>query len=320
VILAARVFCVQNTWSLRPGGSRFCRMIYSTAILPAMARKPQVAIVGPGRLGTALLTALEHARYRVREVVSRGGSSTLPVAGEAGKAGRTQVGRSRTTRLGAQLVWFCVPDREIARAARELAAAAEWEGKMAFHASGALPSDELDVLRQRGAAVAAVHPLMTFVSAAIPSLRNVPFAIEGDKKAVRAARQIVKDLGGKAFSLRKGDKAAYHAWGAFTSPLLIALLVAAERVAGAAGLAAKDAREKMMPILFRTLTNYAALGPARSFSGPMARGDVAIVRSHLQALQKVPEAREAYLALARVALRHLPVRHQKQLEQTLKSR
>jgi predicted short-subunit dehydrogenase-like oxidoreductase (DUF2520 family) len=285
-----------------------------------MPPKPQVAIVGPGRLGRALLMALEHARYRVGEIVSRGGSATLHIAGEPREAGRRHLRLSRTTRLRAGLVWFCVPDREIAAAARELADSSEWEGKIAFHSSGALASDELDGLRQRGAAVASVHPLMTFVSDAIPSLRNVPFAIEGDPKAARAARQIVKDLGGRAFSIRKADKVAYHAWGAFTSPLLIALLVAAERVAGAAGLSAKDSRQKMMPIIFRTLTNYEALGPARSFSGPMVRGDVAIVRWHLRVLQKVPEAREAYVALARVALRHLPASNQKQLERMLKSR
>jgi predicted short-subunit dehydrogenase-like oxidoreductase (DUF2520 family) len=264
--------------------------------------------------------ALEHARYRVPEIVARGGSTTLDIAGEPRKAGRRRVRLRRRTGLRAQLVWFCVPDREIARAARELADSAEWEGKLAFHSSGALASDELHVLRQRGAAVASVHPLMSFVSDAIPALTNVPFAIEGDKKAARAARHIVKDLGGKAFSIRKGDKVAYHAWGAFASPLLIALLVAAERVAGAAGLSAKNSREKMMPILFRTLTNYQALGPARSFSGPIVRGDVAIVRSHLRALEKLPEAREVYVALARVALRHLPARNQKQLERMLKSR
>jgi len=284
-----------------------------------MPPKPQIAIIGPGRLGRALIVALERARYPLREIVSRKQSSFRQVAGLPAKHTATYLRLSRRGRISAGLVWFCVPDRQLAQAARILAGSTKWEGKIAFHSSGALASDELNVLRRRGAAVASVHPLMTFVRESIPSLEGVPFAIEGDKKAVQTARQIVHDVGGEAFSIGKQNKAAYHAWGTFASPLLIALLVAAEHVAAAAGITPNDARRKMMPILLRTLANYQCVGPARSFSGPIVRGDVGIIRSHLQMLRKVPEVREVYLALARLALRHLPAANRRQLERLLRS-
>jgi predicted short-subunit dehydrogenase-like oxidoreductase (DUF2520 family) len=266
-----------------------------------------------------LMVALERAHYRLREIVSREQSSFRQLAGLPAKHAPTYLCLSKTGHISAGLVWFCVPDRQLAQAARILADSTKWEGKIAFHSSGALASDELNVLRRRGAAVASVHPLMTFVSESIPSLDGVPFAIEGDQKAVQAARQIVHDLGGQPFSIGKQNKAAYHAWGTFASPLLIALLVAAEHVAAAAGITTNDARRKMMPILLRTLANYQCLGPARSFSGPIVRGDVGIIRSHLQRLRKVPQVREVYLALARLALRHLPAGNRKQLERLLRS-
>ena len=75
------------------------------------------------------------------------------------------------------------------------------------------------------------------------------FAIEGDQKAVRAARAIVLALRGQPFAIRKQQKEAYHAWGMFASPLLTALLAAGERVAGAAGVSRKSARQRMLPIL-----------------------------------------------------------------------
>ena len=103
-----------------------------------------------------------------------------------------------------------------------------------MHSSGALTSDELAVLRSQGASVASVHPLMTFVQGSRPSLAGVSFAVEGDSAAVRLARRIVKDVGGKAYSILKKDKAAYHAWGTFASPLLTALLATAEEVAALA--------------------------------------------------------------------------------------
>jgi predicted short-subunit dehydrogenase-like oxidoreductase (DUF2520 family) len=282
-----------------------------------MAFKPRVAIVGPGRLGTALAQELRRAGYRISEIVSRNSLASRRKARALAKKVHT-VAPMANPRLDAALVWFCVPDREIAKAARQLAPLTDWKGKIAFHSSGALASDELQALRRRGAAVASVHPLMTFVRASVPSMQGIPLALEGDVKATRMARQIALDLGADAFSISKSKKSAYHAWGGFTSPLLIALLVTGERVAHAAGLSPTDARKKMLPIVRQTLANYAKLGPAGAFSGPIVRGDAQVVRKHVKELKKIPEAKDVYLALARAGVRYLPLRNRKELEKLLK--
>ncbi len=203
-------------------------------------------------------------------------------------------------------------------AAESLVCAADWRGKVALHSSGALASDELAVLHRQGAAIASVHPLMTFVRGSRPSFVEVPFALEGGQKAVRAARAIVQDLRGQPFTIRKQHKAAYHAWGMFASPLVTALLAASERVAAAAGVSPTAARRRMLPILQQTLANYARLGAPGAFSGPIARGDAATIAKHLGALRGVPEAREVYIALARAALRDLPAKNRAELEKILK--
>jgi len=244
-----------------------------------MRFEPRIAIVGPGRLGSALAQELRRAGYRITEIVSRNSASSRRKARVLAKQVHA-IAAADNSRLDADLIWLCVPDREIANAARRLAQATDWKGKMVFHSSGALASDELNVLRRRGAAVASVHPLMTFVSASVPSLHGISFALEGDAKALRVARKIVRDLGAEAFSISKKKKSAYHAWGGFTSPLLIALLVTGEKVAHAAGLSSAEARKRMLPILRQTLANYAKLGPAEAFSGPIVRGDAEVVRKH----------------------------------------
>jgi predicted short-subunit dehydrogenase-like oxidoreductase (DUF2520 family) len=279
-----------------------------------MVRKPTLAIVGSGRLGSALALELTRAGYRITVIIPGNSRSSRRKAQLLAKQVQARWGAAT---LEADLIWFCVPDREIARAARQLAKAMDWMGKIVFHSSGALASDELKVLRGRGAAVAAVHPLMTFVSGSIPSLNGVPFGLEGDAKALVAARKIVRDLGGEAFSISKKKKTAYHAWGAFTSPLLIALLVTGEKVAQAAGLSVSDARRKMLPIVRQTLANYAKLGPAEAFSGPIVRGDAQVVRQHLRELKMIVGAEEVYRALARGALRYLPAGNRKELERLL---
>ena len=296
-----------------------------SAMLPGMphrmpakrARKPRIAIVGAGSLAGALALALSKAGYPIDEIISRQRAASLRHARRlAAEVGASAVAAARV-RIRAEVVWFCVPDGAIASAAESLREAAAWMGKVALHSSGALTSDELAGLRRRGATAASVHPLMTFVPGSRPSLAGAPFAIEGDKKAVLAARAIVLDLGGQPFSIRKRQKQAYHAWGMFTSPLLIALLCASERVAAAAGILRGAARERMLPILRQTLNNYAALGGAESFSGPIARGDLETVEKHLRVLRAIPEAREIYIALARSALHDLPAKNRAALEKIL---
>jgi len=287
-------------------------------MLPGMRQKPRVAIVGAGNLGSALALSLRRAGFAVDAVIAR------PTEKSIGKARRLarQIGAqvlSDTADLKAELVWFCVPDSQIGRAAATLAQGFRWKGVVALHSSGALTSDELGPLRQRGAAVASVHPLMTFVPGSRPALDGVPFAIEGDRRAVQSARRIVRELGGQPFAIRKQDKAAYHTWGTFASPLLTALLATTERVAISAGVKRKDAVRRMVPILRQTLANYAERGAARSFSGPIIRGDVDTVKRHLKVLKSIPTARAVYASLARASLELLPVKHKNALRRLLDS-
>ena len=283
-----------------------------------MKGQPTIAIVGAGRLGTALALKLKEAGYAVEEIVSGSSRTSLSNARMlAGKIG-SRVSTLDKARLQSGLVWLCVPDREIARTAKNLAGRFSWKGCTVFHSSGALPSDELNSLRQAGASVAAVHPFMTFVSGEIPALEGVAFGIEGDSSALKLARRIVNSLGGTTFSIQKQDKAAYHAWGGFSSPLLVALLMTGEQVARAAGFSASEARKKMMPIVRQTVSNYEKFGPVGAFTGPLVRGDAEVVRRHLALLRKVPAAREVYLALARSALKTLKVRNRDELKRALR--
>lgn len=257
-------------------------------------KRPAVAIVGVGRLGTAL------TRYLTR----------------AGYSTRTFAGRSTAAEVRADLIWLCVPDQEIERIAR-IFSKLEWKGRYAFHSSGVLSSDALTSLRDAGARVASVHPLMTFVKGSIPALTGVPFAIEGDPSAVRMARGIVRALGGRPVAIKKRDKIAYHAFATMICPLLVSLLATSEKAAARAGLSTAESRRRMLPIIRQTLHNYEKLGPNGAFSGPIVRGDVETIRAHLKGLAKAPAARSLYVALAKAALELLPNCNYRQIARLL---
>lgn len=283
-----------------------------------MARKPTITIIGPGNLGSALGLSLYLAGYRIPEVVTQPGRSRRKQVRDLAREIGARAQTTSSARLDAETIWFCVPDREIAAVAHLLAGHTNWTGKVALHSSGALASDELESLRRTGAAVASLHPLMTFVRASRPRLAGVPFAFEGDRAAMPVARRIVEDLHGELFTISRQQKAAYHAWGAFASPLLLATLVTAEEVAEIAGIDRKTARRRMLPIVRRTIENYASHGPEGAFSGPIIRGDADTISRHLKALRQARGVRELYLALARSAMRNLPVKNRKALAKILK--
>jgi predicted short-subunit dehydrogenase-like oxidoreductase (DUF2520 family) len=290
-------------------------------MLPAM-RRPSIAIVGTGRLGTALAMRLSQAGYSVpeitvREIIVRQNSPTLASARKLARRIGARIIKIGTAAPAADLVWFCVPDSELAKTAAVFASQ-NWRGGIAFHSSGVLSSDALAALRKKGVKVASVHPLMTFVTGSLPELGGVTFAVEGDPAATRLAYKIVRDLGGDAMPLQKKDKPAYHAFATMICPLLVSLLASSEAVAGLAGISRGQARRRMMPIIRQTLENYLRLGPARAFSGPIVRGDVETVRLHLRALAKTPAAKDAYLALARAALKYLPSQKKKELQKLLR--
>ncbi len=266
--------------------------------------KPSISIVGPGRLGTSLARALHAAKYKVAEIVYRPGPSAS-AAKELAKELRAEL--LFYPEQYAPIVFLCVGDSQLGAVSQELANW-PWKGRVALHTSGAMTSDVLALLRDKGGAVGSVHPMMSFVRGVVTPLKGVSFALEGDAKAVRVARGIVRDLGGKSFVLKKSAKPLYHAFGAFASPLLVATLAAGERLGRKAGLTDAQARAAMRPIVEQTLKNYLEKGSAGAFSGPMIRGDVETIRKHLEALRATPEMREAYIALVRCALGTLPVK------------
>ncbi len=279
----------------------------------AMSTQPSVTIVGPGNLGGALAVALREAGYGLLEMVYRGDRKRA--AAIARRCGAVAISFAEA-KFQADVLWLCVADAEIASVA-SAASGREWKDKSVFHSSGALASDELKPLKRKGAAVASVHPMMSFVRNASVSFAGVTFALEGDVAAKKIAARIVCDLGAFSFELKKAHKPLYHALGAFSSPLLIAHLAAAEKIGKKLGLKPEQTRHLIEPILQKTLRNYLEHGAAAALSGPLVRGDVETVRKNLRALQRVPGAPEIFRALVKMAANELPVKRKAEIVRLL---
>jgi predicted short-subunit dehydrogenase-like oxidoreductase (DUF2520 family) len=202
-------------------------------------RELRVTIVGAGRLGTALADALRGAGVTVAGPLRRG------------------------ERVGdADIVLFCVPDREIARAAAAVAVPA---GTLVGHCSGALGPSEL---APREAFV--FHPLMT-VTEDGAALAGAAAAVSGSTaRALETSRELALTLGMEPVTVLDEHRGVYHAAASLASNYLVTLESAAELLAARAG--AGIERRHILPLARAALENWGRCGSA-ALTGPVARGD-----------------------------------------------
>lgn len=260
-------------------------------------------IIGCGRVGRTL-ARLWHASgvFDIGDVNDRVADKSRAAVAFIG-AGRAcnEIGAMRA----ADLWLLATPDARIAGCSRELAASAALEtGNIVFHCSGALPSSELSAVAARGARVAGVHPLKTFAepAAAVRSFPGTPCAAEGDAPALAVLRPAFERIGARVFEIAAPAKTLYHAASVLVCNDLTALIEAGLRTYAAAGIAREDAIGLMEPLVRETLDNIFALGPAAALTGPVARGDVNVVRRQLAALASTdPAVAEVYRSLGIIA-------------------
>ncbi|HUJ80604.1 MAG TPA: DUF2520 domain-containing protein, partial [Candidatus Acidoferrales bacterium] len=149
------------------------------------------------------------------------------------------------------------------------------------------------------------------------------FAIEGDRRALRTARNIARSLGGVPVVVEGAHKAAYHAAGAMVAGQGLALVEAATRILMKSGFTRRQAVQALLPLMRQMLSNFERHGPRVAWTGPHSRGDYATIARHRDALTKFPrEYGGAYRALTLLAGRVLaanPAASEKALERASKN-
>jgi predicted short-subunit dehydrogenase-like oxidoreductase (DUF2520 family) len=250
-----------------------------------------VTIIGPGRLGRAFAIALSDSDYSITALVARRpamaekAASLLP----SGHVRIQTLGVNQLARLTpTDLVLITTPDDAIEATAQRLAALANRKGRgsVVLHTSGALSSAVLEPLARVGFRTGSIHPLVSVSDpgAGAKALHGAYYCVEGDKAATKMARGIVNDLGGKSFSIEPKSKALYHAAALIAAGHLTALVDLAVEMLVSCGLTRPAAQRVLMPLVESSIANLQASPPESALTGTFARGDLATVKRHLEAL------------------------------------
>ena len=197
---------------------------------------PRYAVIGAGRLGTALARALRDANADVQGPLSRG-----------------------ATLQACDVVLLCVPESAIAGVAAALA-----PGPIVGHCSASYP---MEALAPHERLVA--HPLMPITKVGA-NFKGAVCATDGStSRAIAAAEQLALLIGMRPVRVPSERRALYHAAGSMAANFLTTLGDAAERLAQPCGISRQD----LAPLIRAATENWIALGGKDALVGPVSRGE-----------------------------------------------
>jgi predicted short-subunit dehydrogenase-like oxidoreductase (DUF2520 family) len=228
-----------------------------------------VRVIGPGRAGTSMATALSRAGWEVLQTLGREDDLT-------------------SAAVDVDLLLIATPDQAISDVAH---AVAPVERTVVAHLSGSAGLRPLVSHRRR----AVLHPLVALPDPERGAERLVGawFGLAEDGDPLVA--EVVASLRGRVVHVAETGWARYHAAAVISSNHLVALLGQAERVAASIGAPI----EAFLDLARGSLADVADLGPRGALTGPVRRGDIATIERHLDALP--PDERPAYEAMVEEA-------------------
>jgi predicted short-subunit dehydrogenase-like oxidoreductase (DUF2520 family) len=273
----------------------------------------RVGVIGAGRVGAVLAAAL---RARGHQIVSVAGESDASLRRVSELLPGVPVAKPTSVARGCDVLLLTVPDDMLDNVVIQLAASgALRQGQYVVHTSGSHGLQVLGPAVQVGARVIAMHPAMTFTGTArdLDRLSACVFGVTAGPDERDWASQLVAELGGEVMWVPEDRRSLYHAGLAHGANHLVTLVSQAMELLGAAG--ADDPAAILRPLLVAALDNALSEGDA-ALTGPIVRGDVNTVRTHLAQITAVaPDTLPSYVALARATLdrvvtdgRVLPIR------------
>ena len=265
-----------------------------------------IGFVGAGALGSTMARAMYHAGYSVTAVTSRTTASAEQLTKELNGCEVMQT--SQDVADCSDVVLLTVPDNTIG----SITTTTKWRsGQVIVHCSGATPLSILNSARNVGAHIGAIHPLQTFGSSkGLPVvMRGIAYAIEADPSLDEDLATLATDLGGWPIALAAEDRVLYHASATAVCGLLAILLKLSSDLWSDFIQSSDEGLRSLLPLVYGTLESIERHGFPDALTGPMARGDVGTVASHLEVLSaRAPELRLVY---SHLTLASLPIARDK---------
>ena len=257
----------------------------------------RVGVVGAGRVGAVLGAALARVGHEVVAVSAVSRDSVR-------RAERLLPGAAilppQEVVSAAEFVLLAVPDDALRPLINGLANTDAWQpGQLAAHTSGAVGISVLNPAAARGVLPLALHPVMTFAGRPedLDRIAGATFGVTAPDELRPVAEALVVEIGGEPMWVPELARPLYHAALTIGANHLTTLVNDAVDLLDRAGI--EYPARLLGPLLSAALDNALRLGDA-ALTGPVSRGDVATVATHLATLSdEAPDVVASYVAMTR---------------------
>lgn len=261
-----------------------------------LALPSRIGFIGAGRLATTLAIAWTRAGISVVGAASRSYSSACSLVEQCEHPGIRAFESAQALADSCHILFITVPDDQIATVVADI----RWyPGQSVVHCSGATEIAVLAPAEKAGAAIAGFHPLQIFSNPAVTlqHLAGSSVAIEASGKLEAELTQLAAMSGLRPLHLPSGTRSAYHAACNLAASCLLGVIKEAVDIWEHCGLPRDEAISALMPLSMGTLATSREVGLDKALSGPVSRGDINVIRAHLDAIRSSTGNTHLYIEL-----------------------
>ncbi len=265
-----------------------------------MIEQNSITIIGRGALGSALYDFFNEKSYLIRSVWNKKQVEIRSTV-ESSVFVLDKNLPTEENEMG-ELIFLAVPDDQIKLLSDKLSGIPlQWKKRSIIHCSGNLSSDVCSSLKNRGAKVAAMHPIQTFNNGdGFQRFNDIYVTLEGDDSLISDLSLIIEQMGAHPLKITAEQKRVIHIASVIASNYLVSLLHISESLLKDAGIS--ESLDIIQPLVYQTVQNIFKKGVKESLTGPISRGDIHSLKHHLDLLNEDSHYSEIYKLLGSEAL------------------
>jgi len=167
--------------------------------------------------------------------------------------------------------------------------------KTFIHMSGVHSSKILNKAFERGADVYSLHPLqsVSIIEKATNDFEETYFSIETIGEFNDNIITILSFIN-NYFKIESSQKSIYHMAACIFSNYLTTLMEFGLVLTSSIGIDQNNAFKAMLPLINSTIENIELKGIDKSLTGPLARGDVETIKTHLKSYERMNQEYEDF--------------------------
>src|SRR6056297_767847 len=252
----------------------------------------KVGIIGAGKVGTAFGKFLINHGISVIGYNSRSKKSLEHAINYT----KTRAFQKEELINAADVIFITVKDDQIQNVLEtSIDTFQDLREKTFIHMSGVHSSKILIKAYEKKADIYALHPLQSVsnIEKAVKDFEKTYFSIESIGSKNKHIKKILSSIN-HYFEIEPNQKSVYHMSACVFSNYLTTLIDFGLELTSSIGIDKDKAFEAMLPLINSTIKNIQNEGIEHSLTGPLARGDVKTIESHLESYNKVNQEYESF--------------------------